>query len=173
MRDVDRQLLRIYLSDHVAGATAGAGRIERMARAYADTPLGPSLADIAAQIAGEREWLIDTAASLGVHLARWKQAGLWVGERVGRLKTNGRVVRTSPLTALLELELMRSAVVGKRSCWQTLLEWSGELGISPQRLDELTVAADQQIAELDRLATIARRRALLDDRTAPLRSAGG
>ncbi|GHS87384.1 hypothetical protein AGMMS50218_09140 [Actinomycetota bacterium] len=160
MRPVDRRLLRIYLSDHVAGATAGAGRIDRMARAYADTPLGPDLAAIAVQIAAERQWLIDTSASLGVHLARWKQAGLWLGEHAGRLKPNGRVTRPSPLSALLELEIMRSAVVGKRGGWQTLREWSGELGLAADRLDELTAAADGQLAMLDRLAAVARARAL-------------
>ncbi len=167
MRPVDRQLLRIYLSDHVAGATAGAGRIDRMARAYARTPLGPDLAEVAAQVADERQWLVDTAASLGVHLARWKQAGLWLGEHVGRLKPNGRVTRPSPLSALLELEIMRSAVVGKRGGWQTLREWSGELDLSSARLDDLTAAADDQLATLDRLAAVARGRALLVDGTTP------
>ena len=47
---VDRQLLRIYLSDDVAGAAGALSRAQRMARAYRETPLGPPLD----RFAGER-----------------------------------------------------------------------------------------------------------------------
>jgi hypothetical protein len=43
-----------------------------------------------------------------------------IAERVGRLKSNGRIVRRSPLSSLLELEMLRLAVEGKAACWRTL-----------------------------------------------------
>ncbi len=156
MTDLDRGLLETYLSDHIAGATAGAGRVRRMADAYARTPLGPDLARVAEEITAEREWLISTADQLGVQPSRVKQAGAWVGEHVGRLKPNGRFASTSPLSALLELEMMRSAVVGKRGVWETLRIWADELGLDKGRLDHLLARADAQLATLGSLAMVAR-----------------
>ena len=36
---IDEKLLGLYLSDHLTGATAGLGRIERMAKDFTDTPV--------------------------------------------------------------------------------------------------------------------------------------
>ncbi len=156
----DPRLLSIYLNDHVTGATAGASRINQMAEALAGTPLGPRLADIAAEISTEREWLIETTRRLGVRINRAKLAASWTGERLGRLKLNGRITRRSPLSALIELDLMQSAVVGKKSLWRTLQAWSTELGLDPVVLEELVIAADRQRDELAALADVARRPAL-------------
>ncbi|MCC2310013.1 hypothetical protein [Cellulomonas chengniuliangii] len=160
MAALDRRLLGIYLNDHIAGATAGVSRIRHMADTWGDTPLGPTLRDIAAEITTEREWLIDTTERLGVPVRKAKLAALWAGEHLGRLKPNGRVVSRSPLTALVELDLMQSAVSGKHSLWRSLQEWSPELGLDPEILEELALAADRQLDELRRLAVLARQVAL-------------
>jgi len=156
---LDRVLLQSYLSDHLAGAEGGSARFGRMADAYAGTPLGPELARLAREVAAERDWLHATAERLDVRPSRVKRLGVAVAERVGRLKPNGRLTHPSPLTAVLELDLLRSAVVGKRGVWETLEVWADELSLDPERLRELVGSADEQTAALTRLGTVARRQA--------------
>lgn len=159
MTGIDRHQLRIYLADHLSGAAAGAARIRRMARAYRDTPLGPELARVAEEISGERDWLEQSMREWDLPPHRLKQLVLSAGERIGRLKPNGRVVTPAPMTAVLELELMRSAVAGKRGLWETLRVYAEPLGLDPARPAELIATADEQIATLSRLGEQARQRA--------------
>ena len=42
-------------------------------------------------------------------------------ERVGLLKLNGRLLSRSPLTTLVELEMMQMALSGKQALWTTML----------------------------------------------------
>lgn len=159
MTALDRVLLQSYLSDHLAGAEGGSARFGRMAEAYAGTPIGPALARIAEEVADERDWLRATAERLDVRPSTVKRVGVAVAERVGRLKPNGRLTHPSPLTAVLELDLMRSAVVGKRGIWETLELWADELGLDLARMRHLVAQADEQAATLTRLGRTAREQA--------------
>jgi len=145
---LDRELLRTYLDDHLSGSTAGVARIERMARAYADTPIGPELRLLAGEIGHGRDELMTLMDELGLPTRPHRQGLAWVAERLGRLKTNGRVTHQSPLTVLLELELMRSAVAGQAGLWQTMVEIAGDLGMGCDRFAEL---AERSIAFQTRL----------------------
>lgn len=158
---LDRALLRTYLSDHLGGAVGGSARFGRMADAYADTPLGPALARIAREVTDEREWLRETAVRLDVQPSRVKRLGIAVAERAGRLKPNGRLTDTSPLSAVIELDLMRGAVTAKRGLWETLQVWQDDLDLDPGRLERLLAQADDQIATLTRLGRIAREQAFV------------
>lgn len=162
-RTLDRALLQTYLGDHLAGASGGSARFDRMAEAYAQTPLGPALARIAREVDDEREWLRQTAYRLDARPSVLKRAGVAVAERVGRLKPNGRLTDPSPLTAVLELDLMRAAVVGKRGLWETLDTWADELGLDRDRLARLLAQADEQAATLTRLGAVAREQAFARD----------
>ncbi|MFC7403692.1 NAD-dependent epimerase/dehydratase family protein [Georgenia alba] len=131
---VDRELLGIYLDDHLTGATGGVERIGRMARSYADTSIGPELTLLAAEIAAARDRLRTVIEELGLPTKPHRQALAWAAERAGRLKLNGRLLGASPLTVVLELELMRSAVAGQLALWQTMTELAGELGLPREDL---------------------------------------
>ncbi|MFF1528317.1 hypothetical protein [Cellulomonas sp. NPDC058312] len=158
---VDRVLLQSYLGDHLGGAVGGSARFARMADAYAQTPLGPALARIARQVADEREWLRETAHALGVRPSAVKRLGIAVTEKVGRLKPNGRLTDTSPLSAVLELDLMRAAVTAKRGLWETLEIWCADLDLDPAEVQRMLDQADDQIATLRRLGTVAREQAFV------------
>ena len=147
---IERDILGLYLSDHFTGATAGTERIERMAEAYADTPLGADLAQVAIEIRQEREFLGELIETLQLRVRPHRQAAAWVAERAGRLKTNERA-EGSPMTPVLELELMRSAVMGKLGVWQTLTALSPELGLPPDLFVALADQARQQAETFDRL----------------------
>lgn len=135
---LDRKLLRSYLDDHLTGASGGVQRIERMAKAFADSEAGDELNLLAAEIGDARRELINVMEELGLRRRPHRHAAARAAERVGRLKTNGRVVTTSPLSALLELELMRAAVVGQAGLWQTLTDLAGELGLEPAAMERLS-----------------------------------
>lgn len=161
---IDRKLLGLYLSDHLTGATAGTARIQRMAAAFIDTPAHATLSVIAEQIRAERRFLAQLIEDLGLRRLPHRQAVAWAGEHVGRLKNNGRVLSRSPMTMVLEVELMRGAVLGKRGGWQTLADNADELGLDPQIFRDLAELAERQREGLDEVHAYARRRAFRTDR---------
>lgn len=163
--NLTKDLMGLYLSDHLTGATAGVNRIERMADDFVDTPVYADLASLAEEIRTDRELLRNIIEDLGFPRKAYRQAAAWAAERVGRLKLNGRVLERSPMTLLLETELMRSAVQGKLGGWETLREHSAELNLDPEVFERLIEASHRQLATLDEVHSYARERALRDDRT--------
>ena len=156
---IDEKLLGLYLSDHLTGATAGLGRIERMAKDFTDTPVHAELAGLAAEIRRERELLKGLIRDLGLRQRAHRQAAAWLVEHAGRLKLNGRLLSRSPMTLVLESELMRAAVLAKIGGWQTLEELAPDLGLEPSRFAGLTTEARTQIETLGRVHEHARRNA--------------
>jgi hypothetical protein len=150
---LDTKYLSIYLADHVAGATAGLERVRRMASTYHGTPAGPVLQNLAEQLEEEREFLVTTTRTLGLDVSRSKVALATAAERVGRLKPNGRLLRASPLSALLEVEILRGAIMGKLSGWQTLSALPAGAPVDRERLVELERQAEAQVEQLTELLT--------------------
>lgn len=166
-KSIDKGLLGIYLSDHLTGSTAGVNRIRRMAEAHADSPLAEELARISTELVSERDFLKRLIRDLGLRRRRHRQAAAWLAERLGRLKLNGRVVRPSPLTAVLEAELMRAAVLGKLGGWQALGDLAPVLGLDPAVFDALSEDARGQMDVLGRLHEHARATAFNSEAPAP------
>lgn len=161
---VDMDLLGLYLSDHLTGATAGAERIERMAADFVDTPVFAALSELAAEIRGEHLYVQHLIGQLGLRRRPLAEAVSWAGERVGRLKSNGSLLKRSPMTLVLEAELMRSAVVGKLGMWQTLEDNAEALGLDADQFSDLVQKAEHQRGVLDRVHSYARCRAFRRDR---------
>jgi len=154
---VDTRLLAVYLNDHLAGATVGVLRVRRMARAYDGTVVGARVAPLVAQFTDERAWLMDCVHRLDLPVRTYKIVGAAVVERLGRLKLNGHVHTGSPLSALLEVELLRGAVTGKSSGWLTLRAQASRLGLAPDQerdLDELVAQAEDQLRALTDLLDV-------------------
>lgn len=161
--DIDQRLLGIYLNDHVTGATAGRARVRRMASAYSSLPIGPTFVELAVELDEERTWLLELLDDLGIPVSRHKVLGAAVAERIGRLKLNGHLVRTSRLTPLLEAELLRSGILGKRSLWRTLEAVGDGCAVTAhqmQTLHSLVAQADDQIEKMDAVLDWLRPRAL-------------
>ena len=158
-RSVDDNLVEIYLSDHAAAAAAMTRRVRRMADAY-DRELAEAMGALADALERERDWILSVMAARQLTLSRWKTAATVVGERVGRLKRNGRSFRQSPLSPLLELELLGSGLRGKRSGWRTLREWSTELQLDTDELNGLLADVERQIDQVEELLVTQRRKAL-------------
>jgi len=152
------ELLPTYLNDHLAGATAGVELARRLRGSNEDDPdFGPALAEICAEIEADRETLKQIMDRLDVGQSRLKPAVAVVGERLGRLKPNGRWRSYSPLSRLVELELLQLGVAGKRRLWRALEHTHGEDLAS----FDLGSLAERATAQLRRLETLHLRAASL------------
>ncbi|MFL5866520.1 MAG: hypothetical protein ACJ766_05400 [Thermoleophilaceae bacterium] len=118
--------LSIYLNDHLAGATAGVELARRVAGSNRSTSYGPVLERLAEEIEEDRRTLEDIMERLSVRRDRLKVALAWSGEKAGRLKLNGELLRYSPLSRLEELEGLALGVEGKLALWQTLSDTYGD-----------------------------------------------
>jgi len=146
------QLLGIYLNDHLAGATAGTALAHRIARTHQDQGDGSRLRRLAAEVAQDRAALLDIMTALGIPVRAYKVAAAWAGEKAGRLKFNGHLFTRSPLSFLVELEMMRLGVEGKAAGWRTLRTLADtDNRLDPARLDELIARAARQSKVLEDL----------------------
>ncbi|MFI5531810.1 hypothetical protein ACIA8O_25085 [Kitasatospora sp. NPDC051853] len=146
------RLLTGYLNDHLAGAVAAARRARRTAEALLDPAGRPQLRRVAAEIEGDLASLRRVMRELDVPERR---SNVWLargGELLGLLKPNGSVRHRTPLTDLVELEVLRLCVLGKRQLWAALADRVGvEAGLDRARLAELTARADRQAEALEEL----------------------
>jgi hypothetical protein len=138
---VETRLLATYLNDHLAGATGGVELARRACGANRGTPFEDPLCRLATEIEEDRDALVDVMRRLGVARDPVKIALAWAAEKGGRLKLNGRLTGYSPLSRVLELELLSLGVVGKRGMWRVLASVAGD---------------DERIADVD-LAALSRR----------------
>lgn len=148
---IDRKLLQTYLADHATGAAATRARARKMTQWYADNPIGPDLTRTAQQLDDEYDHLRDLIDRLGLRQPLVKRTLARAGELGGRLKLNGRVVAGSPMSPLLELEVLRSGVIGKLGLWQTLVDYSGELSLDPNVYRAYADQAQEQLQILETL----------------------
>ena len=113
-------LLAIYLADHHAGSAAGVELARRTARTHLGTQTGIVLAQVADDIAEDRRTLERLMQVLGVRPSLLKVSIARAGELAARLKPNGRLVGSSPLSRVTELETLSLGILGKLKLWQGL-----------------------------------------------------
>lgn len=144
------QRLGIYLNDHRAGSAAGLALARRCRDENAGTALGGDLASLVGDIEQERAAVDELCGRLGVLANPFKQALARVGEIGGRGKLNGQAVGYSPLSRVLEVELLMAAVTAKQRLWVTL----DHLAVADDRIGDgweaLAARADEQLAVLQR-----------------------
>jgi hypothetical protein len=152
MNKTRTELIGIYLNDHLAGATAGTELAHRIARRHGEVADQATLQRLAGEINADRRALLETMSRLDVPVRHYKTTAAWLGERVGRLKFNGRLRTRSPLSSLEELEVLRLGVEGKAAGWRTLRELAEtEPRLDQARLDELLTRARTQAGQLEAL----------------------
>ncbi|HET9161867.1 MAG TPA: hypothetical protein VFN89_00280 [Solirubrobacterales bacterium] len=117
---IERRLLAIYLNDHLAGATGGVELARRARSSNRGSRWGVPLDEICAEVEADRDTLGEIMESLAVRRNTAKVAGAWAAEKLGRLKLNGRLRGYSPLSRLVELEMLHIGITGKLELWQAL-----------------------------------------------------
>jgi hypothetical protein len=159
MAEAGKPPLAIYMNDHLAGSTTATELIGRAVKQYEGTPLGAFFAEIGAEIEQDRDVLKAVMAENGIQPQRVKLAAAWVTEKAGRLKFNGALLRRSPLTPFVELEILAVGIHGKQLLWQALRANAADAATS-DRLDELIVRAQRQAEAVERQRIEAGTRAL-------------
>jgi hypothetical protein len=137
---VAERWLSIYLRDHHA-ASAGGVALARRALGQAHP--------LTHQIARDRQTLEEVMRQLDVQPSAVKVGLVRIGERLGRLKPNGRLLQRSPLSSVVELEVLVVGIRGKEALWSALVR----AGVSLQGidLDALVSSARTQGGEVDEL----------------------
>ncbi|WP_323139642.1 hypothetical protein [Streptomyces sp. NBC_01443] len=144
--------LTVYLNDHLTGSGAGVRLARRLAKRHRRTDGGPELAKLAEQIDEDRQSLRRVMRDLDVPVRRAREVVGRIGESAGRLKPNGSLVRRSPLSDVVELEMMLLGVEGKAACWRALRELTAaDDRLDAPDLDRLLARADTQVRTLDDL----------------------
>jgi hypothetical protein len=147
----EQPFLAIYLRDHFAGATAGLELVKRASRSAQGTETGSIYVDLVHRIAADREALGDIMSRLGISPSTTKNALAWTLEKAGRLKLNGRILRPSPLSRLVELETLALGVTGKKALWRSLAAVKEtDSRLASVDFDALLTSAEQQATELER-----------------------
>ena len=148
----DEPALRVYLNDHLAGATVGAGLARRLADGEGNWSGAADLERLAEEVNEDHRTLLQLMSVLGISVRQYKVWLARIGERASRLKFNLRIAARSPLSRLLELEVLRLGVEGKLAAWRTLrtrAETEPRLDIA--QLDSLIERAERQIELLEGL----------------------
>jgi len=120
-----------------------------------------ALTGICAEIEADRATLERVMERLEVKRNTAKVAGAWVAEKLGRLKLNGRLSGYSPLSRLIELEMLHIGITGKIQLWQALEETQGAR-LAQFDLPALVERAESQRAAVERLRLDAVREALAE-----------
>ncbi len=77
------RLLGIYLNDHLVGATGGLELARRVARSSLIPADARVLQRLAADIAADRQALLEMMTALGVPARSYKRYAAWIGEKAG------------------------------------------------------------------------------------------
>lgn len=162
--------LAIYLNDHLAGATGGL-ELFRRAAGSAPEPVRSELERMTRDVEQDRESLVGLLRALGVPVRRYKVVGGWLLEKAARAKPNGRLLRRSPLSDLVELEGLLLGVQGKGAGLRALRELAAtDPRLDRDELDVLVGRAERQAQDLERLRLQTAARVLTAGRGLPGRT---
>jgi hypothetical protein len=159
---IERRLLAIYLNDHLAGATGGVELARRARSSNRGTKWGEALEGICAEIETDRATLERVMQQLAIKRNATKIAGAWTAEKFGRLKLNGRLMGYSPLSRLLELEMLHIGITGKLELWEALQRTQSSK-LSQFDLPGLIERAESQREAVERLRIDAAGEALAEE----------
>jgi hypothetical protein len=168
-------LLHRYLRHHDGASAGGVRLIERSCTSNRGTEFEVGLNEMAAAIHQDQADLRGMLVRLGVRPSRTRRTIAWFAASAGAMKLNGRLLTYSPLSRVVELETLSSAVSEKLGLWRALAD---EVVREP-RLDEADLTRLQgracvQLEALARLHREATATAFVEEpSTADLRFTGG
>ena len=147
---LDDRYLAIYLNDHLAGATGGRQLVKRAASSNAGTPYGEFLSELEHEIAEDLASLERIMDRLEVGKDPLKQVAAFGAEMLGRLKLNGQLIGYSPLSRLVELEVLALGIEGKLALWHALRQIApADERLDEEELDVLIQRAGRQREDLE------------------------
>lgn len=159
---MDEKRLRIYMQDHLAGATAGEALAQRTRENNQGTTYGDALGRLADEISADKRELEQIMDAFGFGPDRAKNLAFLVGAKAGGLKPNGQLRGYSPLSRVTEMEGLIAGISGKLSLWRALAELAPEEPrLDAERLERLMNRGEEQRRTVEELRTRAVRAAFL------------
>jgi hypothetical protein len=157
----DQPYLAIYMNDQLALGVLWREIARRAQRENAGSPLGAALDRVAGAIAEDVRTFEQLMGRVNVPRTPAKPLLAIAGERLGRLKLNGRLSGYSPLSRFEELDVLLMGIDGKVVLWTTLRDHAGLGARLPDvDFDGLIDRARRQRAELEPFHAEAGREAL-------------
>jgi hypothetical protein len=142
-------LLDIYFQDHLALGLAGVRLAKRCERENRGNELGAYLARLVPELEEDWDTLARVARALGGGRSVVKEALATVGEMVGRLKLNGRLLSYSELSRVWELEALMAGTQSRRSAWRILGKLLSKdprlAGFELERFEERAAAQGEEL----------------------------
>ena len=158
-----KELLGVYLNDHLAGSSAGLELAEKLRDNNQGTALGDVMAALHLEIEQDRKSLEELMARLDVARHPVKDAAGWVLERLSRLRLNPALTGSAELTRLLETEALSLGIEGKLAMWLALKEAAaGDQRLAGTDYDRLIERARGQRRSLEPHRVAAAARAFAD-----------
>jgi hypothetical protein len=143
-------LLRIYLSDHLAGLVGQLELARRSHRSNKGTRLGEYLQSLAGEFDEERKQLERLIERVGGTRAPYKQAAVWAAEKIGRLKLNGQITGYSPLSRVYEIEGLKLGIEANIAMWHSLSRSAGRFpALASIDYDGMIERSGSQLRELE------------------------
>ncbi len=127
----DVRLLSTYLEDHHALLGAVLARAGRLVASDSHLPGGAVLREVCDVLTDDRGALSAMMDALGASPSAPKSILAGVAERLGRLKPNGTLLERSPLSRVVELDALRTALLDDAAVWRVLRA----IGETDQRVD--------------------------------------
>ncbi len=141
--------LALYLRNHEAGASGGYDFFRRTAASHRKQPHGGAIRELADEVREDLLALRRLMRSQGVGRDLPLAVAARVGEKLGRLKPNGHLLRRSPLTDLVEIEGCLDAVHAKAAGWHALAALGDDSWIDAAEIQRLQERALSQIERLE------------------------
>jgi hypothetical protein len=139
--------LNIFLRNHEAAARAGLDLVRRAAASQRRRPWGGELAALALDAEEDLTSLRRLMSRLDVTPDPVLGTALRLGERAGRLKPNGHLLRRAPLSDLVEVQGVLSSLTLKGAGWRALAA-AAVADVGEPALAELIARADAQVERL-------------------------
>lgn len=151
--------LAIYLNDRYAVLVAGLELAGRARAANEGTQYGPIFERAERDLTEDQALLRGVMSAHDITPDRLKAGAAWVGEKLGRLKPNDQLRGYSPLSRMVELDVLTAVLTTLDAMWTALPE------ALPDLRDDLALAHERARRNLDELDTLrpgALREALAD-----------
>jgi uncharacterized protein (UPF0548 family) len=153
--NLDGRLLAIYLRDHHALLVALRELAQRMSSADRLDEQRALADDLHRAAADDLDCVEQYLQRLDTTASRTRRAAVWTAEKVARLKLNGRLLRRSPLSAVIELEGSGLLLESNRAMWSGL----AHLAVGPADAADRANRAERLLATAESLRLVALRAA--------------
>jgi len=140
--------LAIYLRNHEAAAQAASDLFRRTVANHRRKPYAQELRELAGEAREDLTSLRSLMRRAGVQPDPLLGVALRLGERAGRFKPNGHLIRRAPLSDLVEVEGLLAAVNAKAAGWHALAAVGHDDRGQPLEVDALILRADSQLQRL-------------------------